>query len=238
MNAIPSGPWVQTQSGRAFSLLAPAAADIDWRDIGISLGRICRFNGHTAAFYSVAQHSRLASQLVEEAIRADRSLAALVAAAEPRGPDVVAAIERARKDDEAARKLMLATLLHDGHEAYIGDIPTPVAEALAYLAGADHVRSMKVAADAAITQAAALPWPLPAGWIAVVRAVDRIMLATEKRDLLVDGHRWHHPLPAPSWLAIRPEAESIATDRFLDRLDSLLVIDRRQALLPMNAGRG
>lgn len=55
------GPWIQTASGRAFSLTAPRPEDILIEDIAHALSHLCRFTGHTAQLYTVAQHSVLAS---------------------------------------------------------------------------------------------------------------------------------------------------------------------------------
>lgn len=54
--------WVQTFSNRAFYLVDPDPALIDIDDIAHSLAYQCRFNGHTAMFYSVAQHSMLVAE--------------------------------------------------------------------------------------------------------------------------------------------------------------------------------
>lgn len=51
------GPWIQTYSGRQFWPLAPRAEDLDIADIAHALANIPHWNGHTSAFYSVAQHS-------------------------------------------------------------------------------------------------------------------------------------------------------------------------------------
>jgi len=56
--------WILTYSGRRFDLLAPTAAMIAPQDLSQSLARICRFNGHTRAHYSVAQHSCFVADLV------------------------------------------------------------------------------------------------------------------------------------------------------------------------------
>lgn len=57
-------PWIQTFTGRAFSLLNPSPDDIDIADIAHSLSMQCRFAGHTKRFYSVAEHCVLASRAV------------------------------------------------------------------------------------------------------------------------------------------------------------------------------
>lgn len=48
--------WVQTYTGKQFFPLAPHINAICIEDIAYSLGKICRFNGHTTRFYSVAEH--------------------------------------------------------------------------------------------------------------------------------------------------------------------------------------
>lgn len=56
--------WILTASGRHFNYLDPRADDIDILDIAQGLANECRYAGHTRAFYSVAQHAWLASQIV------------------------------------------------------------------------------------------------------------------------------------------------------------------------------
>ena len=92
--------WVQTISGRKVDLLNPRPADIDLNDIASALSRIARLNGHTHWPYSVAQHCTLG------------------------------AVWARRSGFQAAGQLALRFLLHDAHEAYIGDIARPVAQAL------------------------------------------------------------------------------------------------------------
>lgn len=65
---------ILTSLGKPFDLAAPRADDIDPRDIAHALGNLCRFNGHTRQFYSVAQHSCLVADLVPE----EHKLAALL----------------------------------------------------------------------------------------------------------------------------------------------------------------
>jgi hypothetical protein len=49
--------WIQTYTGRKFSLLDPQPEDVCIQDIAHALTNICRFQGHCKGFYSVAQHS-------------------------------------------------------------------------------------------------------------------------------------------------------------------------------------
>lgn len=50
------GDWLGTRSGKRFYPLDPQPEDVDLKDIALALSRICRFNGHTKKFYSVADH--------------------------------------------------------------------------------------------------------------------------------------------------------------------------------------
>lgn len=58
------GGWIQTFTGRPFWPCDPRPEDIDARDIAHALAHQCRFAGHTAFFYSVAEHCVRASLIV------------------------------------------------------------------------------------------------------------------------------------------------------------------------------
>lgn len=59
-----SAHWIQTYTRRMVDIVHPQASDIDIRDIAHALSNLCRFNGHTRKFYSVAQHCVHASEWV------------------------------------------------------------------------------------------------------------------------------------------------------------------------------
>ncbi|WAB92513.1 phosphohydrolase [Pseudomonas citronellolis] len=56
--------WILTRTGKRFDLFEPKPEMIDPRDLSHALAHLCRFNGHAARHYSVAQHSYLVSGLV------------------------------------------------------------------------------------------------------------------------------------------------------------------------------
>lgn len=55
---------MQTYTGRKFYPTAPRVDDIDPIDIAHALSLLCRYNGHVARFYSVAEHCVLLSHAV------------------------------------------------------------------------------------------------------------------------------------------------------------------------------
>jgi uncharacterized protein len=65
----PNNPYIVTYTGRKVHLLNPTVDEISIYDIAKALSQICRYTGHTTAFYSVAQHCCYVSQLVPRAER-------------------------------------------------------------------------------------------------------------------------------------------------------------------------
>jgi uncharacterized protein len=60
------GPYLQTVSGRWVNPFDPDPEQLDVGDIARALANQCRFGGHSRVFYSVAQHSVIVSELVEQ----------------------------------------------------------------------------------------------------------------------------------------------------------------------------
>lgn len=76
-------------------------------------------------------------------------------------------------------------LLHDAHEAYIGDVPTPLKNLLEATAAPAHSLSRIVQAiDRAVFEAADLCYPVPQEIDEAVHIADRRALMTERRDLM------------------------------------------------------
>jgi 5'-deoxynucleotidase YfbR-like HD superfamily hydrolase len=84
-------PSVGTVTGKLFSFLDPDPDEICLEDIAHGLSNLCRFNGQTRAYYSVAQHSVIVSQWCN---RADALWGLLHDAAEAYLGDVVSPIKR------------------------------------------------------------------------------------------------------------------------------------------------
>lgn len=96
------GSWSQSYSGSKYWVLDPKPKDINLIDIVTGLANASRYRGQTQFYYSVLTHCVLVSRAVERL-----------------------ALERGWPI-EAAREAALEGLLHDGSEAYIGDVARPL----------------------------------------------------------------------------------------------------------------
>ncbi|MBI1243789.1 MAG: hypothetical protein GC202_02195 [Alphaproteobacteria bacterium] len=152
-----------TWRGRSIALTDPRPADIDLIELCEALSGMPRYNNHRRSPWDVGQHSLLADHLA--------SIPALC-------------------PEPAARPYVL---LHDAHEAYIGDQTTPqqVAfdlelRALYPALPADAFRQARHALagrwDAAIHKRFGLEWPAPAEFSRIVARIDRFALVVEVRD--------------------------------------------------------
>lgn len=188
-------PWIQTATGIALDLMAPTSAMINF-DIDIAEA-LARLPRFTG-------HVRSGPYSVAQHC----CLAADAALEETRDARIAAYV-----------------LLHDAHEAYIGDIATPVAAAMAVhsqnsqipcayefrdayaQATASGLRRMKMTLDGAIHAAAGLPWTPEPHIGRLIKSYDIRMLAAEKRQLLGTS-------PQP-WA---PEIESAAPIRMVGKI--------------------
>lgn len=109
-------------------------------------------------------------------------------------------------------RMAMAGLLHDAHEAYVGDCSRPLKQLLPdykYIEGLNWQ---------AVSKAFGLPWELPPE----VKAADNAMLLTERKALMqglsepwaIDG--------APAKITIECWHHEWAAKRFLDRFEQLM----------------
>ena len=152
------------------------------------LSLVNRFAGGTHVPISVAQHSCLVAE-------------AMMRLAVKRGGD--------------RRNWPVYGLLHDGHEAWFGDVPSPACEAIEELAGKPVIAKLKAAMDLRIFSTFGLGEPDEVTCEAL-RYADEQAYATERRDCALpmfnDREPWAPPLPGG---AIKPWPWPKAEERFL-----------------------
>ena len=94
------GGYIGTLNGRRFYPLDPRADEVNLQDISHALSRKCRWGCYTKSFYTVAQHVLHGLKLAKYI---------------DLGPE------------EHLRELIMKYFaLHDAHEAYLADVPSPV----------------------------------------------------------------------------------------------------------------
>lgn len=163
MRTSEQSPFLWLTGGRHLDLVNPTPDQIEIADIALALSHTCRWTGHMAgAAYSVAQHSCLVSDIVEQ----------------------------------TAPEHALAALLHDAHEAYLGDITSPVKHLLG-----DTPHALAARLDRAIGRRFGVCLvPLPD----VVRRWDRHVQRWEAEDIVGvppdEITRWFGPANEPACL--------------------------------------
>jgi hypothetical protein len=182
---VEPGPFIQTLSGRRVNPLDAAPEDIDPVDIANALANLCRFGGHSRGFYSVAQHSVIVCDLLEE---------------------------RGATPDE-----LMAALLHDAAEAYLGDLPHPIKHRSEL--GASF-RAAEKQLEAVIEERFALPEAS-----ARIKPLDRALLATERRIFSMISWEWPElDGVEPLDLVIEPWLPDRAREEFTRRYDTLAAL--------------
>ena len=184
--------WILTCSGRVFDLQLAGPDDINLGDIATALSKINRFGGHTSRLYSVAEHSIHVSRIMEDHLAIGHPAA------------------------------LMAALLHDAHEAYVGDMATPLKDVLGPAWSAVESRiEHQVLRKFGVSAAAQ-------AWRGHIKHADLLALATERRDLLpVGGPAWPclHTIAPLDSLDLRRSSyrPDDWRDAFCDRFDELNV---------------
>jgi hypothetical protein len=170
--------WIQTYTGRQVHIPPRDASEICIEDIAHHLAMTCRFQGACHQFYSVAEHSV-------------RLLEATQALSHDPGQNRIMPI---------SDNLKRWVLLHDAHEAYLGDTPRPIKrDLLMYEDGGTNrfpPGLMQDHFDAVIREAFSIV-PLTANETDWLKLADGAMLATEARDLMAEPPAPWEALPAP-----------------------------------------
>lgn len=131
-------------------------------------------------------------------------------------------------------RLGLYGLLHDAHEAYIGDIIRPVKMALRHMSHHRPLQRMEENIDAAIHESCELPWPLSDADADLIHRADMIALATERRDICnTSPHCWDG-LPEPADFMITPAPWPKAAEMYLKKFISLAWDTAPSALAAQN----
>ncbi|MFN3827814.1 MAG: phosphohydrolase [Micavibrio sp.] len=125
--------------------------------------------------------------------------------------------------DLLPRRLAIYGLLHDAHEAYLGDLITPVKMAVSARVGWNVWKKIEEPLDKAIFEAFGLSWPLSETDQDILAHADRVALATEVRDLKPQSYRnnrkYWQSLPDPADFMIRPapwpKAASLYIKKFI-----------------------
>lgn len=106
----------------------------------------------------------------------------------------------------------LAGLFHDAAEAFIGDMPKPLKHVLG------DYQAVEARIESVMFPALGLPWPIPAQ----VKHADRVMLATEQRQLMRnrDAWRWTDGIQ-PADIDLDYYGPATAFHHFVDRAHQL-----------------
>lgn len=130
------GNWIQTRYGKRVDVTDLDIHSIDINDIAHSLSNLCRFNGHTNEFYSVASHSVHTAWLTMDATHNPHyALVSLLHdASEAYLTDIPSPIKKILKDYAAVEK----TLMQGIHKAF-GISEELAAEAEPHVKRADNI---------------------------------------------------------------------------------------------------
>ena len=168
------------------------AQTIEFEAIACLLANTCRWGGRTRRFHSIAQHALL---MAEE----------------------VAALEGVPDADR--RALALHALLAHARAAWLGDedggAPAPAK-------AAERARRLGDGIDRAVREAAGIEPDLPEAWAEILRLVDRMADAAERRSLGIPAASGADALFPPLRRQVRPMRPERAGRLWLARLRELM----------------
>ena len=148
-------------------------------------------------------------------------------------------------DYRKSRVIGLHALLHDSHEAYLGDVTWPVKHMIRGVerrngSMVDSLLLIDTAIHKAIYEYFGLEWPIPLAFTALIKNADYVALATECRDVLTPGPdltmNLRIPLPEPESKKIEPLRWELAERQFMDAIAALTTA--RDAPEPAYVGAG
>lgn len=190
--------WVQTRSGRAVDLLDTKPEQICAEDLAVQLARIPRWNGATTGRPGEIYPVAMHSVLVMMLLPYDSSPA-----------------------------LKLVALLHDAHEAYTGDMPSPVKWAMRHIlrrngCSVDPFRYISDQIQTAVLDAVGVG-SVPEAWHDAIKTADMLALALEDKYLMAPHPRPWVELPDVSRKATVPMTRSptVAAQSFMHHLEWL-----------------
>ncbi|MGK8439048.1 phosphohydrolase [Ectopseudomonas hydrolytica] len=227
--------WILTNSARPFDLLNPRAENVITTDLAHALSLVCRFNGHCAHHYSVAQHSLLVAYIIEkEGGTPEEQLAGLLHdgteayISDLTRPLKLLLIEAARQREIAWLDLV-SQVSAQRHTVGLNAAATRIlttAERRGVSLLLDTYHEIEQRIWLAIAERFHLAPELPV----CVKHADMIALATEKRDLLPE-----HPAAWECLEGYAPLPERIAKcqpeevrQQFHDRLLGLMATTNRR----------
>lgn len=188
-------PWAATEiplgDGR-FDLLVPDPGAVDLPAMADRLAKIARFGGGTpSGIWSVAAHSVLVEQVLIH-----------------------------RRPEAASARLCCLALLHDFHEAVIGDLTRQVRAALIRIGGPDMAAALQeltAPIDAAVWQAVGIDPPDTAE-AEIIAQADNLAAAIEWRALIPHPDRPADMPDPPRWSALRPQPWPMDAAALLDQI--------------------
>ncbi|WP_437881058.1 phosphohydrolase [Pseudomonas sp. LRF_L74] len=232
--------WILTNSAQAFDLLNPQASKVITTDLAHALSNVCRFNGHCARHYSVAQHSILVADIIAlQGGTAEEQLAGLLHdgteayISDLTRPLKLLLLEAARQRESVWLGLVEQYASDSGirnvvsiRAAALRILNTAEAEGVSLLL--DVYQQLEQRIWRVICERFDLDPTLPAS----VKRADMIALATERRDLLpAHPAEWEclqgHP-PLERYISKLPM--DVVRQQFHDRLLQLLATTHRSRL--------